>query len=436
MDLHASARTTPPAWLLAAAAAASAAIAGLWHLGTTSFWYDESFSVNLSRYHWGAFLHEITHQEGNQSGYFLLLKLWPFRGSEVEVRLLSVLLLALTAAVMVLLGVHLWDRWLGLAAGLATATTPFALQAGQEARGYALLMLASAGSTLALVRATQGARWGWPLWAVAVGLMPYAHLYGVLIVAGQLPWALRRAPWRRVALSLLAGGVVAGPILLWALFHRDTTQISFLQPPGVGALRVLATEVTSHSSALLLAILVLAVLGSAAAVRRHTVGLLLPWLALTPLVLLGVSRFVTPIYQDRYLAGATPALCLLLAYGVRSLPTVPVRSAGLVALVLVSLLAFRGHAGPLVHEDWRGAAAYIRSHEQPGDVVVGQPCIEGIGLGPYASGVLPSPVGRACPSVPSPTRLWVVGRGLRQPVAGRMLLGSWEFTSVHVQLYG
>ena len=410
-----------------------AAAVGSVQLARASFWLDEAFSVNLAARPWPGFLQEITHHEGNQAAYFVLLKLWPFPHTELGARSLSVLCTSGTAVTLYFLGVRLVDRWVGVAAALMVSTTPFALQATQEARGYALLMLASVGCMLALVRAVQQGR-GWLWWALTAGLLPYVHLYGALVVVGQLPWALRAAPRAKVLSAIAGAGVLAAPMALWAQTHQHSRQLFFLKAPGLEAIGGALAVLAARSAPLLLLLVAATALGLGFLARRPTLALLVvPWLVLTPLVVVVGSHLGTPAYQPRYLAGIAPALALLFALGVRSLGALPLRNAALVSLIGLSAVALRGHLGPLLQEDWRSAAGYLQTQWRTGDTLVGQPCFERIGLYPYLPGLPPAALDQSCGG--SAGREWVVSRNPQEAPAGHRLASSRRFDRIVVNLY-
>src|SRR5579885_1989769 len=60
-------------------------------LGCKPFWFDETYSVELSRLDWRNFLHVLWWREANMSLYYLLLKGWLCLGqSPIFIRGLSV----------------------------------------------------------------------------------------------------------------------------------------------------------------------------------------------------------------------------------------------------------------------------------------------------------------------------------------------------------
>lgn len=410
---------------LAGLCATVAALMGSHHLGRPSLWFDESFSVWLTAQPWHSVAHQLTHHEGNQAAYFVLLKLWPMQG-DAGVRFLSVLLAALTAIMIFYVGRRLAGDVAGVTAALLLSALPFGNQAAQEARGYALLMLAATVTVLVALRAPERPRS--LMLGVCLGLLPYAHTYGLLIGLGVLPWAVTRLPRLALLRNSAVGAVLSAPMLTYILLHLGTGQLYFLQRVTAARLALDLLATTGFSPLLLGALFLALPAGIVFAWRSVELRLLLlPWLLITPVVLIGVS-VVHPIYQVRYLAGAFPAACLVLAIGVTSLRPRAVPFAATAVLLASSLLGLRGHFGPLFHEDWRTAGAYLQVHTMPGDVVVGEPCFEKIGLFPYASALGDL---RTCPVIAGAPRLWLVSRYCPATVpSGYRAVDTHEFRHV------
>lgn len=151
-------------------------------------------------------------------------------------RLPSLLAGTLTIPVMYLLGARIFGRGAGLLAAAITALSPFMTYYSAEARGYALMMLFVAVSTLAMLTAVDrgGWRW-WALYAAASLAAVYTHYTCVFVLAAQLGWLLWAHPEARRP-ALLVNAVAAAAFLPWVDgllrdFRSPTTEIlSALQP--------------------------------------------------------------------------------------------------------------------------------------------------------------------------------------------------------------
>ena len=175
----------------------------VYHLGAASLWSDEIFS----RYYLDLFgLHYVLSdglsRETNPPTYYLLLQgwmaLWGY--SEAALRSLSTVASILCVPVAYLLGREFGGKSRALAAALICALCPMSVYFGQEARVYALLMLASSVALWAAAVFQRDSRsWKAVLWYLfSATLCLYLHVTGLLFVA-----ACTGAVW----LSLLRKGV-------------------------------------------------------------------------------------------------------------------------------------------------------------------------------------------------------------------------------------
>src|SRR5262245_13125469 len=104
--------------------ASVALLLGLLRLGVPSFWVDESFTAQ--RVGQGV----AEYFSGYYPLYSLVMRVWAIAAgtSEWALRLPSVFASMLSCALLVVLGRRLFDRWVGLAAGLLLATSPFVVR--------------------------------------------------------------------------------------------------------------------------------------------------------------------------------------------------------------------------------------------------------------------------------------------------------------------
>jgi mannosyltransferase len=176
-----------------------------YHLGAASLWSDEIFSryyVDLFGLHY--VLSDGLSKETNPPTYYLLLQGWTalWGHSEAALRSLSALGSILCVPVTYQLGREFGGKARGLAAALFCALCPISVYFAQEARVYALLMLASSVALWAASVFQRDSRSlkpvGWYLLSATLCL--YLHVTGLLFVA-----ACTGAVW----LSLLGKGVSA-----------------------------------------------------------------------------------------------------------------------------------------------------------------------------------------------------------------------------------
>lgn len=390
------------------------------HIGRASLWFDEAFSIDLARMPAGAFWHTLATKEANQSAYFLLLRIWPFHG-DVGARSLSALLTGATAPLLWGLGRRLFDERTGLLAALLFAVLPFTLQASQEARGYSLLMLAATAASYLLIRACASGGFWWGAYVLSAGLLPYVHFFGLFVLVAHALWlfAVPEALGRGLQSLGLATGLAA-PMLVFFTIHHDAAQVAWLHRPHWAAVAegfdAIGTRFWVGAAAVGLALV-----GIALGARSHRRATLLVglWLLTGPVLAIGYSLAVAPIYQVRYLAGQAPAMALLVAVILDRVGRRSITIAVLAGLLVVT----RGHHGPLVHEDWRSADALLRQEFRSGDQVMTFPSY----LAPAASVYGHGSYGEVDPVTRPATadRVWVLSFGRVMPTpAGYAIMSS------------
>jgi mannosyltransferase len=352
-----------------------ALILGLVRLGAPSVWFDEAYTAEATGRSPAWWL-------ANDQYHFLydgLLALWAAVAgtSEWALRAPSVLGAMIAAALMVVLGRKLFDRWVALSSGVLLAASPFVVKWSQQARSYTLLLALSLVATLVLIRALdRGTRSSWALYGLVYAAVVVGHaVAGILLAPAHLVLIAQRRE-RVLPHGPLAAVIVLAIAVPWAatVAMRSTGQgagMAWLQPPSA---TVVVQAVADVSGAAGLGV-ALAALGLVLLWRTGRLDLAV-WLgawAAAPFALALVMTAVTPVFLDRYLIVAAPAFALLagvaiVGAGRRFGPLL----AG--AAVLVSAIALvQWHstdAGNWRGEDWRSAVAALRSESGATDVVV------------------------------------------------------------------
>lgn len=174
----------------------------VFQLDKQSFWYDEAFSVFLSRFDLGT-ITARTAVDIQPPLYYYLLNLWMTLAgdSEFAVRFLSLFVGVLTIPLMYVTARHLFDRTLssprrrgvgGEVAALIATFSALYLWYSQEARMYTLITFLGLLSSYALLRAwegNEGTRW-WIVFAVANIAAVYTHYFAFTLIAFQFIYAL------------------------------------------------------------------------------------------------------------------------------------------------------------------------------------------------------------------------------------------------------
>ena len=180
------------------------------HLGAASLWSDELFSryyVDVFGLHY-AFTEGLS-TEPTPPTYYILLRSWiaMWGDSEMALRSLSAVACTLCVPVTYLLGCELFGKRQGLLAALLFALSPMSLYFSQEARVYALLMLAAAlllGAATAFLRDPRSVRAA--IFYALFGILCIdLHATGVLFVAscGGAVWLSLLTRWRYELRGLL-----------------------------------------------------------------------------------------------------------------------------------------------------------------------------------------------------------------------------------------
>ena len=385
------------AWLFAVSAVLR--LAFVW---VAPAWYDENFSLILSRLPLGQML-AATAGDVHPPLYYLLI--WPLGQLHAPIWVLRI-----PGALLSLASVWLFWRILQAlelrphvqaAALVLMAIMPIQLYYAQEARMYSLLEFLMLAACLAMLRK----RWAW--FGLACGLMLYTQYYAIFYIAALgLVATIRNKGDARRQLFMLLAGVLAGLVFLpWAIVLQNQMHTLsgnyWMQLTGVGMLpRVLfeilfmppGNAVTQIPLMLACFAWVVGALLYAILHRPNNLGSIL-WLAFLPFALaILVSLVWQPVLHYRPLIGISPFLYILLALPVETLfweyslpnPRLPnfsgrytgldLRRVLLAAIFLVPLLLVTDgsmyvYARQNKSSGATRAVAYIQAHWQPGDIV-------------------------------------------------------------------
>ncbi len=365
-----------------------AAVAILPHANDLSIWFDEQWSVFMIAHPWGQMLRE---RELNwPPGYLMLLKAWSQLASANDFALHTlgalVGLLGTACAVQAGRTLHSWRA--GWLAGLAFGTSGYAIYFLLEMRGY--------GPLLALLMALVWLQARWlrrPNWQRAVPYVLvqiavlYMHFTGGLVLALAAVWVAASLPprqWPRWIAVEAVVGVAFLPVLqqFWDSYQlrRDALRTN---PPGAHLLHGPGTQISAyslHHDVVWAALVIVAAVGVGLWLwrrRRSAVGPAL-WLALWGVGLpmyAYLSRESQGLYSTRYLVYTLPALLLLIAVGLASLP----RRGWIVGGILLLVMASYGWR-PFDHRPRYSDSPPVRDlviemarRFEPGDVLVIDP---------------------------------------------------------------
>ena len=398
------------AWLSLLPASVTAVVVAV-GLTVPSYWRDEAATVAAVQRPLGALVRMLGNVDAVHGTYYLLI--WPiaqlFGTGEVALRIPSLLAMAVAAGLITAIGRRLASPAVGLFSGLIFAVSPTVSEYGQMARSYAILTMAAALASYALVRVLEQdrsrARWLW--YAVSLTVLGALNIFALLLIPAhgitmllryrtRSADGVRRAAWRRWLIA--AGIAVAINLPLINLASHQRAQIQWVpaySPSAVGnAADLLGPPWMTAGIALLLlggGVLALARrrsgnggAGTNGADQRDSPGwgpvfaLCAPWLVVPPLVLMVATVLYTPVYTQRYIVFCMPAAALMTAVAVAELARAPSRrvtswAVAATALVVVAALGFTlqvqyrqpwGHA-----DDIRDADSIIAATARPGDVL-------------------------------------------------------------------
>jgi hypothetical protein len=183
-----------PGWWPLAAITALAAVLRLATLGSQSLWYDEAFTpVHVLRGSLGATLHNVVHSENTPPLWYVLE--WAVSrvlGTGASaLRLLSALAGIATVPVAWAIGRELASRRAAIVTAALVASSPLLVWYSQEARAYALFVLAASLALLCFVRALReptGRRLAAFSLSASVALL--THYFAVFLLIPMVLWLL------------------------------------------------------------------------------------------------------------------------------------------------------------------------------------------------------------------------------------------------------
>jgi len=244
---------TAAAWIPPAAAAAVMLVLGWWGIAR-----DNSMGNDEVATRWAALLplRELAHLLGNVDAvhglYYLFMHGWVALGSSpVDLRIPSVIAMAVAAVLMVIIGRRLTGSgWAGLFAGLIMALTPSISFYAQTARSYAMVFACVVGSTLALMYALEAEAAGranrrrWLVYAGLVALGGYLNEMSLLVLAAHAVTVLLARYGRSVVERWLwaagGGAALVAPLVLLSI--KEHAALGWVSPPDLTDLRVLAQD--------------------------------------------------------------------------------------------------------------------------------------------------------------------------------------------------
>jgi hypothetical protein len=377
-------------------------------IGLSPAWYDENFTVILSRLPFGRMLTAVAG-DVHPPLYYLLI--WPLGQLHAPIWVLRIpgALLSISAVWLFYRVLQEFDLPVRVqkAALILMAIMPIQLYYAQEARMYTLLEFLALAACLAMLQR----RWCW--FGVLCTLMLYTQYYAIFYIAALGLVALIRVKhfhtfegerkvnfeeYRQILLNLMLAGLLFLPWLFVLLKQMHTISGSYwMQFTGVGmALRVLFENLLMPPQNAVIQIPLMLVcfawlIGALIYVilhRPNNLGSIL-WLAFLPFGLaILVSLLWQPVLHYRPLIGISPFLYILLAVPVEALfeplfnwdltpsknKRLDIRKALFAAIFILPLILVPDGSMFIYLRDNKtpseaSALQYIQTHWHPGDII-------------------------------------------------------------------
>lgn len=374
-----------------------------YHLDFQSLWRDEVDAVIFAQRDLSALLGNFGKVGENGPLYFLLLHFWvSLVGTrEFAIRFLSVAAGVLAIPLAYRFGKQVWDARAGLLVALLITISPYHAWYSQEAKMYSsLAFLALLSLHLFLSAQARNRLSLWIGHMVVTALLPYIHLFALLIILVEGVWflSLRQRYATAARKALLSLSCIIFPCLPLATWLVPTVLTPAttgyprygLMEMSIVLLRSFSLGMWPISSPLPLALftsLFLAgllyrgrgevgehersVLRHQMAARRGIAFLLLLCFAL-PIVVVYLVSLSRPIFAERYLIIVLPVYYLLVAGG---LMVISQKSRVVFAICLSLIALFSLHAiwtqgHTKIKADFRAAARFFAMHAEPDEPVV------------------------------------------------------------------
>ncbi|MFF1566678.1 glycosyltransferase family 39 protein [Streptomyces sp. NPDC058293] len=342
---------------------------------------DELVTSDVGRRSMGQTLAMLHNVDAVHATYYVLMHGWMavFGDSETAMRMPSALAMSGTAALVALIGRRLFGPRAGMCGGLLFALIPIVSRFAQEARSYALVVLAATLATFLLLRALDASRrWRrWVVYALCVAVIGLLHLIALTVLAGHFAAVVHRARreggvlWR-FCLAALAGAAGVIPVVVLGT-SQASRQLFWVPEPDLWGLVDIWPQVFASA---LCAGVVITLAAMAWKERRDALLLCFTVAVLPPFVLWAASHGDVSYFRYQYALFTVPAWTVLAGAGLarvaRSWLTVGV------VLTVVGLLVLpdqRRMRGEFEHDvphnaDYKAAARTIEKHYRSGDAAV------------------------------------------------------------------
>ena len=372
------------AWLAGALAVivGAAAFLRFYAIARQGFWYDEAQTGWMLRAPFGRMLAGVARTESAPPLYYVVAWVWVrvFGDGQAGLRSLSAVaglatVPAAFAATRLLVG-----RRVALIAAALLAVNPLLIWYSQEARAYALLVLASTVALWMFARARERPTPGrLAAWALAAAAAMWTHYFAAFLVIPEAVLLLPAVGRPRRPLLLAVGGLGAATVPLVVLAASQSHHAAWI---GTLSLRLRVEQVARSfvdgftppagravalvSAAIVVAALVLAALGGDRAERRRVSAIAVIGAVALALPLLAIGVGLDFFDGRNTIAGVVPLTIVLAAgFGARRRLVVGLPLAGALVVLSVALVARVWTDTPAQRPDWPALAAALRRLPSP-----------------------------------------------------------------------
>ncbi|MGH1363002.1 MAG: glycosyltransferase family 39 protein [Calditrichia bacterium] len=363
------------------------------NLSSESLWLDEGLSVRLA----SMSLQDINsiglQTDHNPPLYLYLLHFWInlFGNSEFAVRSLSAVLNVACVPVLWFLGKQMFSDRAVFIGTLIFALSPFQIYYAQETRAYSLLCFTSLTATLAFAYI----HYGRPatrhiLIFITLVLLLYSHIYGwftLLLLNIWFFYDRSRLLSARTWILLQTAAFIA--YLPYALILVELVMSAqqgyWIKQPGL--IQLASTPVYFSGSMWAFIILGLGFCYGIYSYLNWEVKLwgikvqimyLSVWMAIPILVPFLLSQILSPFFLPRYAIAASPAWCMLMAFGIHYIPKEKNLQSFALAFMTFCMLSINvDHANATMREPWREALQDLKTASNQETIFVGSAfCID------------------------------------------------------------
>lgn len=379
----------------------------IYDLGGESLWYDEVYSIEISRSDFTGIIKEILYQSDNNPPlYYFILHIWMalFGDSEEAVRLLSALIGSVSIFIIFALGRLLYNKHTGLIAALILAISVYQIQYSQEARAYALMSCLSLLSVYFFVKLSYKADFKNSVgYVLSSFLLIYTHYFGALIIIAQNIYFFSiflidrdKSPRCDLKRWIALQAILALLSMPEIIFLKETYALNegfwIEQPNLMGLIGIFIQYSGTFSLFVIFSLLCLYVcVNRALSLRKNYFGgnestsvgfrssyisgvyLLIVLIILPVIIPFIYSQIKTPIFISRYMIGASVIFYLLVAKGIDDIVSKRIKLCVIALISLLSIVGIHRYYDNVDKEQWREAVEYIESNAFAGESIVVSP---------------------------------------------------------------